>query len=115
MKRAMIAFILAAVCLATAAAQQNQSSGTSLTIYNSDLAVARTTVDLNLKQGMNEVTTTKVTSQVEPDSVVLRDASGRHTVQVTSKITTLHSPHNPGCCRNTKAEPSTFRLSAATR
>jgi len=84
-KRAMIASILAAVCVATAVAQQNQSSGTSLTIYNSDLAVARTTVDLNLKQGMNEITTTKVTSQVEPDSVVLRDASGRHTVQVTEQ------------------------------
>jgi hypothetical protein len=67
------------------AAQQNQSGGTSLTIYNSDLAVARTTVDLELKQGMNEVTNTRVTRQLEPDSVVLRDPSGRHPVQVVEQ------------------------------
>jgi hypothetical protein len=63
-------------------AQQNQASGTALTIYNTDLAVVRATVDLNLKQGSNEITTTKVTSQLEPDSVVLRDPAGKHPVQV---------------------------------
>jgi hypothetical protein len=68
--------------LPPAYAQQNQAAGTSLTIYNSDLAVARTTVDLDLKQGSNEVTTSKVTSQLEPDSVVLRDPLDRHPVQI---------------------------------
>jgi hypothetical protein len=63
-------------------AQQNQASGTALTIYNTDLAVVRATVDLDLKQGANEVTTTKVTSQLEPDSVVLRDPAEKHPVQV---------------------------------
>lgn len=63
-------------------AQQDQAGGTALTIYNTDLAVARTTVDLHLRQGNNEVTTTNVTSQLEPDSVVLRDPTGRHTVQI---------------------------------
>ena len=63
----------------------NQSAGTSLTIYNSDLAVARTTVDLDLKQGNNEVTTTKVTSQLEPDSVVLRDPQDHHPVQIVEQ------------------------------
>lgn len=66
-------------------AQQNQAGGTALTIYNTDLAVARTTVDLNLKHGNNEVTTTNVTSQLEPDSVVLRDPTGRHKVQVVEQ------------------------------
>jgi hypothetical protein len=68
-----------------AGAQQNQTKTggtTALTIYNQDLAVARTTVDLDLKPGNNEVTTTKVTSQLEPDSVVLRDPTGRHAVQI---------------------------------
>ena len=79
-----------AVCLLAASAtathaQQNQTSGTSLTIYNSDLAVARTTVDLDLKQGANEVTTTKVTSQLEPDSVVLRDPQEHHPVQIVEQ------------------------------
>ena len=56
-----------------------------MTIYNSDLAVARTTVDLDLKQGTNEVTTTKVTSQLEPDSVVLRDPQDHHPVQIVEQ------------------------------
>lgn len=63
----------------------NQTNGTSLTIYNSDLAVARTTVDLDLKQGNNEVATTKVTSQLEPDSVVLRDPQDHHPVQIVEQ------------------------------
>lgn len=66
-------------------AQQNQAGGTALTIYNSDLAVVRTSVDLDLKQGANEVTTTKVTSQLEPDSVVLRDPAEKHPVQVVEQ------------------------------
>ncbi|GGH16863.1 DUF4139 domain-containing protein [Silvibacterium dinghuense] len=69
----------------TVVAQQagaNDASGTSLTIYNDNLAIARATVDLDLKPGTNEVTTSKVTSQLEPDSVVLRDPTGRHPVQI---------------------------------
>jgi hypothetical protein len=80
-----IFLVLVAACVPAALAQQNQTSGTSLTIYNSDLAVARTTVDLDLKQGNNEVTTTKVTSQLEPDSVVLRDPQDHHPVQVVEQ------------------------------
>jgi len=68
-----------------ALAQQNQAGGTALTIYNTDLAVARTTVSLNLKPGNNEVTTTNVTSQLEPDSVVLRDPTGHYKVQVVEQ------------------------------
>lgn len=80
MKRTIFC-LLVAVWL-PAMAQQNQTSGTALTIYNQDLAVVRATVDLDLKSGNNEVTTTKVTSQLEPDSVVLRDPTDRHTVQI---------------------------------
>jgi hypothetical protein len=50
-----------------------QTPPTALTIYNQDFAVARTTVNLDLRPGPNEVTTTQVTSQLEPDSVVLRN------------------------------------------
>jgi hypothetical protein len=77
-----ISILLLAAAIPAARAQQNQTTGTSLTIYNSDLAVARTTVDLDLKEGSNEVTTTKVTSQLEPDSVVLRDPQDHHPVQI---------------------------------
>ncbi len=60
-----------------AAAQQGGAGATALTIYNQDFAVARTTVDMNLTSGTNQVTTTNVTTQLEPDSVVLRDAAGK--------------------------------------
>jgi hypothetical protein len=79
-RTAGVVFTLAVAQLGLA--QQNQASGTALTIYNTDLAVVRATVDLDLRQGPNEVTTTKVTSQLEPDSVVLRDPAEKHPVQV---------------------------------
>ena len=87
MKRTGIALITAVFVAQLAFAQQNQAgqnqtTGTALTIYNQDLAVARTTVDLDLKQGTNEITTTKVTRQLEPDSVVLRDPKGSRVVNI---------------------------------
>jgi hypothetical protein len=69
-------------CLSTLHAQQPTAAPTSLTIYNQDFAVARTTVPLDLKAGLNEVLTTNVTSKLEPDSVVLRDPSGRNTINI---------------------------------
>jgi hypothetical protein len=54
----------------------------ALTIYNQDFAVARTTFDLDLHPGLNEITTTRVTSMLEPDSVVLRDAASKLPIQV---------------------------------
>jgi hypothetical protein len=63
-------------------AQEAGAGKTQLTIYNQDFAVARTTVPLNLKPGMNEVSTTRVTRQLEPDSVVLRDPESHHPIEV---------------------------------
>ena len=51
---------------------------TQLTIYNGDFAVARTSVPLDLHAGTTESLTTDVTSQLEPDSVLLRDPAGQH-------------------------------------
>jgi len=47
----------------------------SLTIYNQDFAVVRDAVTLDLKQGINEVAFDGPTLRLEPDSVILRDAS----------------------------------------
>jgi hypothetical protein len=69
----------------TASAQQGGSAPVALTIYNQDFAVARTTVDLDLKAGLNEITTTNVTSQLEADSVVLRDPAGKIPFKVTEQ------------------------------
>ncbi len=84
----MRGFLAVAVAVAlggmsiVAAAQEPSASATRLTIYNEDFAVARTTVPLTLKPGVNEVTTTSVTSQLEPDSVVLRDPESHNPIQV---------------------------------
>jgi len=70
------------ISLPTLHAQQPAAAPTSLTIYNQDFAVARSAVPLDLEAGLNEVLTTNVTSQLEPDSVVLRDPSGRNTINI---------------------------------
>ena len=54
----------------------------SLTIYNQNFAVVRDTVPLDLKAGVNEVRYAAATAQVEPDSVILRDPSGGHSLQI---------------------------------
>ncbi|MBL9077433.1 MAG: hypothetical protein JNL08_08020 [Planctomycetes bacterium] len=60
--------LLAAACLA-----QNQA----ITIYNQDFAVVRDRIALKLQQGINDVQFVGVTTHLEPDSVVLRDPTGR--------------------------------------
>ena len=54
----------------------------ALTIYNQDFAVVRDTVPLDLKAGSNDVRFTETTTHLEPDSVLLRDPSGKVPLQV---------------------------------
>ncbi|MGD0778112.1 MAG: hypothetical protein ABSC05_35460, partial [Candidatus Solibacter sp.] len=54
----------------------------ALTIYNQNFAVIRETLPLDLKAGNNTVRFSGATAHVEPDSVILRDPSGRRVVQV---------------------------------
>ena len=75
-------FLPLALASASLLAQQPSAGSTALTIYNQDFAVARTQIDLDLHPGHNEVTTTQVTSQLEPDSVVLRDAAGKSSFHI---------------------------------
>lgn len=56
--------------------------GTALTIYNADFAVVRQAVPLNLKAGVTPITFADTTATLEPDSVVLRDPTGRHQLVV---------------------------------
>jgi hypothetical protein len=62
--------------------QQPSAAPVALTIYNQDFAVARTSIDLDLRPGVNDVGTTSVTSRLEPDSVILRDPSGKRVVHI---------------------------------
>jgi len=59
-----------------------QASQPSLTIYNQDFAVVRQDVPLDLKSGTNQVNESEITMHVEPDSVILRDPTGKHSLQV---------------------------------
>lgn len=60
-----------------------QSSSQSwLTIYNQDFAVVRQEIPLELKPGVNEIHLNDITMHLEPDSVVLRDPSSKHSLQI---------------------------------
>ena len=59
-----------------------QSSQPSLTIYNQNFAVVRQQLPLDLKSGENQVSINDITMHLEPDSVILRDPTGKHAVQV---------------------------------
>lgn len=59
-----------------------QSAPPSLTIYNEDFAVVRQEIPLDLKAGENQVNVNDITIHLEPDSVVLRDPTGKHAVRV---------------------------------
>ena len=57
-------------------------AGPALTIYNQNFAVVRETIPFDLKTGVNLVHFAGATTQVEPDSVVLRDASGKVALRI---------------------------------
>ncbi len=58
----------------------------ALTIYNQNFfAVVRDTVPLDLKAGDNDIRYTGATAQVEPDSVILRDPTGKHSLQIVEQ------------------------------
>jgi hypothetical protein len=58
------------------------SAQPALTIYNQNFAVVRDTVPLDLLAGANSVRYANATAQVEPDSVILRDPAGKHSLQI---------------------------------
>ncbi len=58
------------------------SAGPALTIYNQNFAVVREEIPLDLAAGVNAVNFAGVTTQVEPDSVVLRDRTGKVALRI---------------------------------
>jgi hypothetical protein len=73
---------LASVLSLGIAATIAASAQPALTIYNQNFAVVRDTVPLDLKSGANSVRYAGATAQVEPDSVILRDPAGKHSLQI---------------------------------
>ncbi len=78
--RALLALLLVAACCGTD--EPARASQPALTIYNQDFAVVRQTVPLNLEPGLNRLEFTETTAHLEPDSVILRDPTGQHHLQV---------------------------------
>jgi hypothetical protein len=54
----------------------------SLTVYNQDFAVVRDSVEVSLIPGQNELRYTGATAAVEPESVILRDPTGKIRFQI---------------------------------
>lgn len=71
--------LLPIAILFTLSAAQAQPS---LTIYNQQFAVVREVIPLDLRQGINTIQFTNATFHLEPDSVILRDPSGKITLRV---------------------------------
>ncbi len=56
--------------------QASNASGPAITVYNQNFGVVRDLIPLDLSAGISEFSYSGVTSQLEPESVVLRDPSG---------------------------------------
>ena len=83
----------------------DSSNQPALTIYNQNFFVAREHVPLDLKPGVNRAEYVGVAPHLEPDSVILRDPSGRACSCWNKIIATIPSRRN--CCfRFMKARPS---------
>lgn len=54
-----------------------EATGPAITVYNQNFGVVRDTVPLDLPAGISEASYSGVTSQLEPESVVLRDPTGK--------------------------------------
>lgn len=78
----MKTFVLSPILILAAAAASAQPA---ITVYNGNFGVVRDTVSLDLQGGLNDVSYSGVTTQLEPESVVLRDPSGEIELSVVEQ------------------------------
>ncbi|MFH0980316.1 MAG: hypothetical protein V2A79_02095 [Planctomycetota bacterium] len=57
----------------------------ALTIYNQNFAVVRETIPLDLRPGINTICFSETTAHLEPDSVILRDPTGRQPLRIVEQ------------------------------
>lgn len=74
--------VLSPILLLTGAAAFAQPA---ITVYNGNFGVVRDSVSLDLKAGINDVSYSGVTTQLEPESVVLRDPKGEVELSVVEQ------------------------------
>ena len=67
---------------AKAEAADDGPTGLALTIYNQNFAVVRQPIELNLQAGPGRVRFADTTAHLEPDSVILRDPTGVHSLRI---------------------------------
>jgi len=79
MRRMQWTTMLAWVVAGAACAADAQPS---LTVYNQNFAVVRDFVPLALKKGTNRVSYNNITAHLEPNSVILRDPTGKVNLQI---------------------------------
>ncbi len=66
------------LCLCSVAwGQTDDANAPALTIYNQNFFVARERFPMDLKSGVNQVQYAGIAAHLEPDSVIVRDPSGR--------------------------------------
>ncbi|WP_158279733.1 DUF4139 domain-containing protein [Coraliomargarita sinensis] len=71
------AAVLFAGCMQAEPKDATEATGPAITVYNENFGVVRDRVPLDLSAGVSEASYSGVTSQLEPESVVLRDPSGK--------------------------------------
>ena len=83
-----LSFILLLGCAEAQSAQAEQANSaqdatrTAITVYNGNFGVVRDLVPLDLSQGITEQSYSGVTSQLDPESVILRDPTGKVAISV---------------------------------
>src|ERR1035441_10735440 len=88
-----------------------QSPQPSLTIYNENFAVVRQELPLDLKSGETQINVNDITMHLEPDSVILRDPTGKHALLVLEQNYRADPISEPLLlARSTKAKRSISRL-----
>ena len=70
------------LALASATPLPALSGQTAITVYNGNFGVVRDTVPLELQAGITEQSYSGVTTQLEPESVILRDPTGQVALSV---------------------------------
>ncbi|MFA6242407.1 MAG: hypothetical protein WC655_15840, partial [Candidatus Hydrogenedentales bacterium] len=74
--------LLVVVCLGAVLATAGWAADPSVTIYNQNFAVVRQAIPLTLEKGVNKIAFNDTTTLLEPDSVMLRDPSGKWALQI---------------------------------
>ncbi len=64
------------------AGEATQAQDRAITVHNGGYAIVRQDLELDLRRGVNELAITDVAAHLEPDSVILRDLSGRRVLRV---------------------------------